>query len=87
MSWDQVTDWATHVERQRGAERTWLAQRRADSDRLLHDLGGDPTAHDWTSFLPLRRDREEDWSDWLAQLIGESEPATSRVTCLAWRSA
>ena len=31
-----------------------------------------PTSRDWTSFLLLRRGREEDWSDWLAQLLEDS---------------
>ncbi|MBK9240538.1 MAG: hypothetical protein IPL75_09820 [Acidobacteria bacterium] len=72
MSWVGVNEWAAAIEKHLGVERDWLGQRRAQSDELLADLGGDPTASDWTSFLPLRRDREEDWSDWLAQLLMES---------------
>ena len=64
--------WTASIEAQVGAERSVLAELRASSDGLLVDLGGDPSARDWTSFLPLRRDREEDWSDWLAQLIQDS---------------
>lgn len=44
------------------------------NDRL-HDLDGDPSAHDWRAFRPLRIDREEDWSDWLAHLIETSSGA------------
>ena len=42
-------------------------------------LGGDPAAIDWSAFRPLRRYREEDWSDWLAQLIEDSH--TGRFAC------
>ncbi len=71
-SWQAVNDWTFALVAQLGADRSALAQQRGSSDQLLHDLDGDPTARDWTSFLPLRRDREEDWSDWLAQLIKDS---------------
>lgn len=39
----------------------------------LRDFGGDPSLMDWTKFRPLRLDREEDWSDWLAFLISSSD--------------
>jgi len=42
-------------------------------DKHLRDLGGDSTHHNWTDFRPLRLTREEDWSDWLAYLFGESK--------------
>lgn len=71
-TWAGVTDWASAIESLLGADRGALAQERASWDELLDRLGGDPTARDWTSFLPLRRDREEDWSDWLAQLLEDS---------------
>lgn len=71
-SWSAVMAWTSAFEAQLGAERSALAQQRVSSDQLLHDLGGDPSAGDWTLFRPLRRDREEDWSDWLAQLIEDS---------------
>lgn len=48
-------------------------------DTALEDLGGDPARKDWTRFRPLRLSREEDWSDWLAELLVES--ATGRF---AW---
>jgi hypothetical protein len=71
-SWNGVIEWTAAIERLLGGERSALGRRRASSDRLLHDLECDPSARDWTSFLPLRREREEDWSDWLAQLLDES---------------
>jgi len=41
--------------------------------RLLA-LGGEPSATDWARFRPLRLEREEAWSDWLAHLL-ETSPA------------
>lgn len=72
-SWAGVIAWTSAVEAQLGADRRALAQQRSSSDQLLHDLDGDPSARDWTSFRTLRREREEDWSDWLAQLIEDSK--------------
>lgn len=42
-------------------------------DDRLNELGGDCTWFDWDSFRPLRLNREEDWSDWLAHIIATSE--------------
>ena len=39
----------------------------------LEYLGGDPLLRNWIDFRPLRLDREEDWSDWLAFLIKTSK--------------
>lgn len=72
-SWAGVIAWTSAIEEQLGAVRSELAQERGSSDQLLHELGGDPSARDWTSFRMLRREREEDWSDWLAQLIEDSK--------------
>jgi hypothetical protein len=41
-------------------------------DEMLADFEGDPSRSDWTTFRPLRTDREEDWSDWLQHFIGTS---------------
>lgn len=41
-------------------------------DESLELLGGDPSHFDWDAFRPLRLEREEDWSDWLAYLIETS---------------
>ncbi len=38
----------------------------------LKDFGGDPSGQDWSRFRPLRLNREEDWSDWLAFLFESS---------------
>jgi len=37
---------------------------------LSSEFGKDPTRRDWREFHPLRLSREEDWSGWLAYLIG-----------------
>jgi hypothetical protein len=71
-TWAGVSAWTAAIEAQLGTERDALAKQRASWDKILDDLGGDPTSRDWTSFLPLRRGREEDWSDWLAQLLEDS---------------
>ena len=42
-------------------------------DTKLKLYGGDTSNFDWYQFRPLRLDREEDWSDWLAYLISESQ--------------
>ena len=54
----------------RHAELEPLLQRW---DEALAALGGDPTHVDWDRFRPLRLEREEDWSDWLAFLFERSE--------------
>lgn len=72
-SWAGVIAWTSAIEEQLGAVRSEPAQKRGSSDQLQHELGGDPSARDWTSFRMLRREREEDWSDWLAQLIEDSK--------------
>lgn len=40
---------------------------------ILVAYGNDPTYYNWDNFRPLRLNREEDWSDWLAFLIEKSE--------------
>jgi hypothetical protein len=72
VSWNGIRRWISATEAGLGAERNDLGRRRGAWDIALEDLGGDPSSRDWTSFLILRRDREEDWSDWLAQLLEES---------------
>src|SRR6476646_7374272 len=71
-SWSGAAAWTSAIEARVGIHRDALARLRRSWDNSLVDLGGDPSARDWTSFRPLRRDREEDWSDWLAQLIEDS---------------
>ncbi|MBA3885561.1 MAG: hypothetical protein H0X67_07495 [Acidobacteria bacterium] len=46
LTWEGVVAWIARLESQLGAERRFVAARRAESDTQLQDLGGDPTAHD-----------------------------------------
>jgi hypothetical protein len=41
--------------------------------KKLLPLCGDQTTINWSKFRPLRRNREEDWSDWLAWLLETSQ--------------
>jgi len=49
-----------------------LDEALATWDAELSDIGGDPCRYDWARFRPLRLHREEDWSDWLAELLEAS---------------
>jgi len=42
-------------------------------EKRLRPLCGDQTTINWSKFRPLRRSREEDWSDWLAWLLETSQ--------------
>ena len=42
-------------------------------EKRLRPLCGDQTTINWSKFRPLRRGREEDWSDWLAWLLETSQ--------------
>lgn len=69
------------VEPLRSAEKNVDAEiqrHRSEWNRIVATLGGDPGGEDWLRFRPLRTDREEDWSDWLAYLL-----ETSRTGVLA----
>jgi hypothetical protein len=71
-SWAAVDEWASALDTAFRPERERLISRRRFWNERLGVLK-DPTCYDWRSFRPLRRAREEDWSDWLAQLIQDSE--------------
>lgn len=71
-SWTAVHAWTDRVDALLEPARNRLIALRSLSNEALRDLGGDPSLHDWTTFRSIRRDREEDWSDWLAQLIKDS---------------
>ncbi|MBI3401666.1 MAG: hypothetical protein HY048_09620 [Acidobacteria bacterium] len=73
-TWVGVGSWQETLEAGLKVRRADLAERRREWDAALRDLDlGDPSAVDRTSFRVLRLDREEDWSDWLAQLIQDSK--------------
>lgn len=42
-------------------------------EKRLRPLCGEQTTINWSKFRPLRRSREEDWSDWLAWLLETSQ--------------
>jgi hypothetical protein len=49
-----------------------LKENLEKSDALFKDFGGDPCRKNRSKFRPLRLSREEDWSDWLAFFLEES---------------
>ena len=49
-----------------------LKENLEKSDALFKDFGGDPSRKNRSKFRPLRLSREEDWSDWLAFFLEES---------------
>ena len=76
-TWADIGSWQETLEAGLKVRRADLAERRREWDAALRDLDlldlRDPSAVDRTSFRVLRLEREEDWSDWLAQLIGDSK--------------
>jgi hypothetical protein len=73
IRWENLNHWidlARHEVSRIADERDKLVM---EWDRLLRDLGGDPSRCAWFDFRPLRLSREEDWSDWLAHLIERSK--------------
>jgi hypothetical protein len=73
-TWAGVGSWQETLEASLKVRRADLAERRREWDAALSDLDlGDPSAVDRTVFRVLRLEREEDWSDWLAQLIEDSK--------------
>lgn len=70
--WGSLSSWTALLDAIGAESRAKLLQLRTQWDEDLAELGGDPSSVDWSSFRPLRREREEDWSDWLAQLIEDS---------------
>lgn len=70
-TWDPVVEWAAAArDSATGAERE-LTRHVRDWERWLEPLG-EVSAQDWREFRPLRLDREEGWSDWLAHLFARS---------------
>lgn len=78
-SWDNLTQWQHELENTLQSRRADLITCRMEWDEALSDLDlRDPSAVDRTSFRALRLSREEDWSDWLAQLIEDSHGSFTR---------
>lgn len=73
-TWAGVGAWQETLEAGLKVRRADLAERRREWDTALSELDlRDPSAIDRTTFRLLRLEREEDWSDWLAQLIEDSK--------------
>ncbi|WP_242352748.1 MULTISPECIES: hypothetical protein [unclassified Anaeromyxobacter] len=79
-SWRGTLEWIEAVRSAATAEYEELLPQIAVWDAALADLGGDPCRQAWAAFRPLRLSREEDWSDWLAYLLG-----TDKVMAMAAR--
>lgn len=73
LSWGATDAWKAAIDVQFAPKREVVAALRARWDEELAAFGGDPHSRDWSRFRALRRHREEDWSDWVAQLIEDSE--------------
>lgn len=72
VSWDPLRNWmaaATAAAHRHVVEMLQLAKTW---DERLSEIGGEINVQDWQRFRPLRLDREEDWSDWLAHLLETS---------------
>lgn len=52
-------------------------------ENRLGPLCGNQAKIDWSKFRPLRRSREEDWSDWLAWLLETSQTGILAETLFA----
>lgn len=72
LSWAAADAWKAAIDLQFAPKRELVKGLRDHWDDVLREFGGDPHARDWARFRALRRHREEDWSDWLAQLIEDS---------------
>lgn len=82
-SWSSACALGTAARAVATAENQEFLDRLSQWNRLLNDLGGDPSTRSWTSFRPLRLSREEDWSDWLAHLIESSRTGQFAASLLS----
>lgn len=82
-SWDVLEDWAKAIDSLLEPSRRRVEVLRRQWHATLAALGGEPTCRDWTKFRPLQPGREEDWSDWLAELIRNSETGQFATALLA----
>lgn len=72
-SWSSVIEWLDLVRETVHDEVEAIRPLLNVWDASLKPMGGDPAREDWERFRPLRLSREEDWSDWLAFLLGAPE--------------
>jgi len=73
LNWTDLDDWFKAAYAALEEQYIDLDKLATDWDKRLHDLGGDPCVYDWKEFRPLRLEREEDWSDWLAHILQTSK--------------
>lgn len=71
-TWADFEPWCELARGQADERAAELGARIGEWDQRLEWLGGDPSARDWRRFRPLPLRREEDWSDWLAELLESS---------------
>lgn len=71
-NWAGATDLAGTARKVADEARAVVDRLLARSEQLMAEIGRDPSRSDWSRFRPLRLQREEDWSDWLAFLIETS---------------
>lgn len=74
--WGSISDWIASAGRAACAAEAVLERLFVWWDERLQELGGDASQVQWDDFRPLRLSREEDWSDWLAQLLQTSTTGT-----------
>jgi hypothetical protein len=72
MTWDHAITFSEALDSLEAPLRERLRVVLGRWDDRLSEFGGDPLREDWRRFRPLRRGREEDWSDWLAWLLQTS---------------
>src|SRR5258708_3312707 len=74
--WAVFDPWLAAAEsRARPLREEVIALRQDWANRV----GTEVDDRDWTTFRPLRLDREEDWSDWLDHLIATNDSFAARL--------
>ena len=71
--WDSADEISVALQKAAAQIQGRLDNTLARWEIKLAQLGGDPQHHEWQHFRPLRLQREEDWSDWLAHLLATSK--------------
>jgi hypothetical protein len=72
-NWDSADVMSVALQKAAAQIQERLNETMARWEVKLRQLGGDPQRREWQRFRPLRLQREEDWSDWLAYLLATSK--------------